>query len=83
MSESKDLRKLMDAAVTQDLALINQRIKEAYELGLQVGALAMCHYYHGDYASEQWKNDHADRAMRPEHVKWAEENYDPPKEDET
>jgi hypothetical protein len=61
-----------------DPASVDGSLTDAY----QIGALAMCHYYHGDYASEHWKNDHAGRAMRPEHIEWAKANYEPPKDEE-
>lgn len=41
----------------------------------QIGALAMCHYYHGEHASDEWKRDHAGRALREEHIEWAKANY--------
>ncbi len=47
------------------------KLKEAYE----IGALAMAHYYHSEYASDEFKKDHANRAMREEHIEWAKKNY--------
>jgi len=40
------------------------------------GALAMAHYYHGDYAGDEFKENHAKRALRPEHGKWAKDYMD-------
>lgn len=39
-----------------------------------IGALAMAHYYHMDYASGDFARDHAERAMRAEHLEWAKQN---------
>lgn len=47
-----------------------QSIEQAYS----VGALAMAHYYHGEHARDEFKADHAGRAMRPEHIEWAKAN---------
>ena len=46
-------------------------LSQAYE----IGSLAMAHYYHGDYAGDDWKMNHAERAQRPEHIEWAIANY--------
>ena len=52
---------------------LNQELERAYG----IGALAMAHYYHREYASDHFKNDHAQRAQRAEHIEWAKQNFKP------
>lgn len=52
--------------------VVDDEIEKAY----LIGALAMTHHYHGEYASVGFKADHAEGAMREEHIEWAKENID-------
>lgn len=60
----------------QPLDPASPELQAALDRAYEIGALAMAHYYHREYAGDDFKMDHGNRAMRKEHLDWAKANYD-------
>ncbi len=59
----------------QPLDPASPELQAMLDRAYEIGALAMAHYFHGDYAGDDYKMDHGNRAMRREHLDWALANY--------